>query len=107
MAKIIPLPRATKGGPPRFPDADLVVVLLLLAPLCLGVVVHTILRGEAFGVQATVCAGIAVLAIVAAAYAWRGRRSPRPGGGSLTRLIRRERGDRRDRERTPSSFSAK
>jgi hypothetical protein len=119
MAKIIPLSRATKGGPPQLPDADIVVLLLLLAPVFVGVVARTIARGEVFGVGTTFCAVMAVVAVVVAAGAWRARRSAvrnaqtlrfkgerrsaQPAGGSPKLPVHR---DRRDRP-PPASLSAK
>jgi hypothetical protein len=78
-----------------------VVLLLLVAPVFVGVVAHTIRSGEVFDAAATVCGAIAVLAVVAAVHAWRGRRSAKPANGSLSHLVRRE------RAQAPSSFFAK
>lgn len=68
------LPRR-KGRRP-WQDADVVVPFGLVSPLFLAVVVRTVVRGETFGAEATVCAAMVVLFLVMAASAWRARRRP-------------------------------
>jgi hypothetical protein len=60
----------------RLPDADIVILLVILSPAFLAVVVRTVLRGEAFGAGATVCAALVIVALATAASAWRARGTP-------------------------------
>lgn len=55
------------------PDADIVILLVIVSPAFLAVVVRTLVRGEAFGTGPTVCGAIVVLALLMAASAWRAR----------------------------------
>jgi hypothetical protein len=56
-----------KDAKRRFsPDADVLVALLVPAPLFLAVVVRTAVRGETFGAGATLCAAFVVIAAWAA-----------------------------------------
>jgi hypothetical protein len=53
-------------------DVDVLVLLAILSPAFLAVVVHTVLRGETWGVGSTVCAGIFVLTVALVVSAWCG-----------------------------------
>jgi hypothetical protein len=57
----------------RLPDADIVILLVILSPVFLAVVVRTLLQGEAFGAGATVCAALVVIALTMMVSAWRAR----------------------------------
>jgi hypothetical protein len=57
----------------QLPDADVVILFLVLSPLFLGVVVRAIVRGETFGAEATLCGGLLVLGLAMAIAAWRAR----------------------------------
>ena len=55
------------------PDADVVLVLAALSPICLAVIVRTALRGESFGPGPTLCAAFVVFTVWTAVAAWRAR----------------------------------
>ncbi len=54
-------------------DADIVILVALLAPAFLAVFVWSALDGQALGAGPTVCGAIAVLAVTWVASAWRAR----------------------------------
>jgi hypothetical protein len=66
---------APPGRPRRPPlaDADILIPLVFASPAFLAVAVRTMLRGEAFGAGATVCASMVVLAVALVVSAWRAR----------------------------------
>jgi hypothetical protein len=63
----------------RFPDADILVLLLVASPALLAVFIHALLQNEPIGAGTTVCGAIAVLAAAMFISEWRssGRRAPK------------------------------
>jgi hypothetical protein len=55
------------------PNADIVVLLAVLSPAFLVAVIWTLVRGEAFGTEATLSAAVIVLAVLSGVSAWRAR----------------------------------
>ncbi len=56
-------------------DADIVILLALLAPAFLGVFVWAVFDAQDIGAGPTVCGALAVLAVAMAMSAWRARGS--------------------------------
>src|SRR5260370_41976800 len=61
---------SARKRPRHVQDMDVLVLLAILSPAFLAVTVHTVLRGETWGVGSTVCAGIVVLAVALVVSAW-------------------------------------
>jgi hypothetical protein len=57
------------------PDAEIVVPMVLAAPIFLAVVIRTALRGEAFGAGETLCGALVAAALTVGISAWRRRRT--------------------------------
>jgi len=55
------------------PNADIVVLLAVLSPAFLVAVIWTLVRGEAFGTEATMSAAVIVLAVLSAVSALQAR----------------------------------
>jgi len=55
------------------PNADIVVLLAVLSPAFAAAVIWTLVRGEAFGTEATLSAAVIVFAVLAAVSALRAR----------------------------------
>ena len=72
---------ASRAARSPMPDADIVILMLVLSPAFLAVVVWNVLRGNVIGPEATVCGTLVVLAARMALSAWRTRRPEpaRPG----------------------------
>jgi hypothetical protein len=56
-------------------DADVVILLALLAPAFLGVFLWAVLYAEDIGAGPTVCGALVVLAVAMSTSAWRARGS--------------------------------
>jgi hypothetical protein len=65
--------RARRPVREPLPDADIVILLAVLSPAFLLAVIWTIVRGEAFGTEATMSAALVVLAVLAAVSALQSR----------------------------------
>jgi hypothetical protein len=65
--------RGERPGRGPWPDADVLIPLLVLSPAFLAVVVRAMVRGEALSAGATVCGAIVAATVGMSVSAWRAR----------------------------------